>query len=574
MVNFLQSEVKALLRKAPEETPQSDTNLLSVTVINELESTMQQHSDESDAESDSDDNENHQNLNDSTTKLKEVVSKEPNPPKLTRKSKSESSKYVKCCDVCKVKSGAKKTYDQIQCVLCTAWFHEICVGIKKEDPIGVWACPACRNVPSEVKRDLNCLKQEVDQIKQCTQSIVKAIDTLSAKLDNSIGGLNDRLTSVTRQINSRELCISESIDTLQTTTDNLKTSLDQKSCQILNKTTAVFYKVKTHTEKLTNNPPPSRPKINSSKPAKTPSETESGKTTKLEQQPRPKPKQQTTKTTPSTHTESSNLETRPARFKKPQTANSTGTESEPIDLTSKPTKVIIKSKLIVGSSILKRIKTGELDTHTAVRTFPGARTDSLKSKLEEFDLEKCKTIILHVGGNDADNGTDPESFCDSYISLLESLAADDRRIVVSGLTPRRSVDLEPYNDKLKELCAENDLEYIDNFEGFLLASGEIPETYFDNDKTHLNLSGTRKLLSNINKVCKVKNNSGNLPARNGKHFPPKRGFQGFRKGTGPTKRGGPRSPPRFCHICTINNHSTRHCWYNGRNTGLSGGFPY
>ena len=40
-------------------------------------------------------------------------------------------------DVCKVKSGAKKTYDQIQCVLCTAWFHEICVGIKKEDPIGV-----------------------------------------------------------------------------------------------------------------------------------------------------------------------------------------------------------------------------------------------------------------------------------------------------------------------------------------------------------------------------------------------------------------------------------------------------
>ena len=97
VVNFLQSEVKALLRKAPEETPQSDTNLLSETVTNELDSTMQQHSDESDAESDSDDNENLQNLNDSTTKLKEVVSKEPNPPKLTRKSKSESSKYVKCC---------------------------------------------------------------------------------------------------------------------------------------------------------------------------------------------------------------------------------------------------------------------------------------------------------------------------------------------------------------------------------------------------------------------------------------------------------------------------------------------
>ena len=93
---------------------------------------------------------------------------------------------------------------------------------------------------------------------------------------------------------------------------------------------------------------------------------------------------------------------------------------------------------------------------------------------------------------------------DNYVSLLDNLLADDRRLIVSGLLPRESVDLEPYNDKLKGLCDENNLEYIDHFDGFLLATGEIPETYFHNDKTHLNISGTRKFLLNIDAVCKVK----------------------------------------------------------------------
>ena len=136
-----------------------------------------------------------------------------------------------------------------------------------------------------------------------------------------------------------------------------------------------------------------------------------------------------------------------------------------------------------------------------MRTFSGATTDSLRTKLGEYDIDKCKTIILHVGGNDADNGTDAESFCDSYVSLLDNLLADDRRLIVSGLLPRESVDLEPY----KSLCDENDLEYIDHIDVFLLATGEIPETYFHNDKTHLNMSGTRKFLLNIYAMCKVTN---------------------------------------------------------------------
>ena len=94
------------------------------------------------------------------------------------------------------------------------------------------------------------MKHEVDIIKQCTQSIFKAIEGLSTKFDQSLESVNDRLTSVSTQINSEELCITESVFSLQSVTENLKTSVDQKSSQILNKTTTVFDKVKAHTETL------------------------------------------------------------------------------------------------------------------------------------------------------------------------------------------------------------------------------------------------------------------------------------------------------------------------------------
>ena len=35
---------------------------------------------------------------------------------------------------------------------------------------------------------------------------------------------------------------------------------------------------------------------------------------------------------------------------------------------------------------------------------------SLKEKLQEYDIEKCKTVILHVGGNDIDDGDSLEIF--------------------------------------------------------------------------------------------------------------------------------------------------------------------
>ena len=111
-------------------------------------------------------------------------------------------------------------------------------------------CLPCRTVPSDLKKDMTSIKCEVAEMKQFTLSVVKAIEGLSTKFETNFASLKHRLTSMSRQINSKELCVSESIETLQTTTDSLKTTLDQKSCQIFNKTTAIFEKVKLHSEEF------------------------------------------------------------------------------------------------------------------------------------------------------------------------------------------------------------------------------------------------------------------------------------------------------------------------------------
>ena len=231
-------------------------------------------------------------------------------------------------------------------------------------------------------------------------------------------------------------------------------------------------------------------------------------------------------------------------------------------------KHIKQSTLLIGSSILKGIRTNELNPDITLRSFSGATTKPIKEKLKDYDIDNCKTIILHVGGNDADNGDDVDSFCDNYIALLERLASDDCSLTVSGLLPRKTVDLETYNDQLKSLCDENDIEFIDHYQNFLLASGEIPASYFWKDKIHLNQHGTRKFLTNIDKVCKVKRSA----VLDQKTVQAGRMQQGSRRGTGPPARRGPRSMSKFCHICSTNSHNTFECYYNGRNFGMKGRF--
>ena len=591
VVNFLYSEVQSLIRNPATtaiESQEDNTILLSDTVLQDLDSTMQPDAEATDTVDDVDEqihtgetmnndehaskniNQSSTNLDDSITHLKTAANAEKISPSVTCNDKAEpesSNKSAKCCDTCKVKPSTKKRYDQIQCTFCMCWFHETCVGIKKGDPIGIWVCISCRNVPKVLKNDIDNLKHEVVEIKKCTQSVFKAIEVLSTKFENTIGGIKDQMTTISRQMNSKELCITESIENLQTTTNNLKTSLDQKACKILNKTEAVFEKVKSHSENMNNLTNTTcnlnQPKVNAKQTVKQINKPmdrtkhPANNTNKLnpEKSSNPSDKPRLSRPRP-------NSESLQNSYQSPEIIDLSNDSDNPIDPTGK--KHIKQSTLLVGSSILKGVRTNELKPNTTARSFPGATTETLKEKLRAYNLESCKTIILHVGGNDADDGKDLETFCDDYISLLETLVEKDRRIIVSGLLPRKNIDLKPYNDKLKSLCEVNNIEFANNFDNFLFASGEIPATYFGRDKIHLNVNGTKKLLSNIDKLCKVTRPDSQTQTLHSN--------RNHRYGGGrPRPQGarGPRTSQKYCHICSKQGHSTQECYYNGKITGTS-----
>ena len=231
---------------------------------------------------------------------------------------------------------------------------------------------------------------------------------------------------------------------------------------------------------------------------------------------------------------------------------------------------INQSTLLIGSSILKNIKTSDLNDNTAVRTVPGATIHKIKNKLLDLNIDKCETVILHVGGNDADQGDDLDTFRENFEELLDIVADGSRNVIVSELLPRETVDLKPFNETLKSLCADNAVEFVENYDSFLLANGQLVDSLYLKDKLHINAAGTTKLLNHINELHQIVRTQQvnvtyhrNLPVY---HRNPSNGYR---------KRPGTHKPKRFCHICyTSGSHNTNECWYNGRNDRRSDRIPY
>ena len=517
-------------------------------------------------------------LDDSQTNLKQVV----NTDKVTSDTTEKSTKDSTCCTSCKIKVKSKKKYAMIRCSLCMTWYHEQCVGIDKDEPVGLWLCLTCRNVPQELRTEISCLKKDVDQLKQSTCSILSAVGELTTKLENCIGGINDRITALSKQINLHDMNITESIDNLSSTATSMKNNFDKKSTQILTKTSAVFEKVKLHANSLPTNTRVGADATVSQSIKSTASTTNNKPKVNTVRQRSVKPSKN--KPRPSSRTDQPHLQTQRKQQKQVQQVqnqqhsqqiSNANNRSQVIDLTQtyKPRKFIKQSTLLIGSSILKNVKTNQLHENIAVRTFPGATISTIKSKLSDLNIEKCETIIIHVGGNDADNGVELDSFHEEFETLIDSVSDGTRRVIISGLLPRDTVDLEPYNEILQSLCADNAVEFVDNYNSFLLASGEIADIYFHKDKVHVNTEGTRRLLCNIDKLHRVTRQYATIEQNNFS--------QGYRQVFRRKANGFPGRryqssqnygiSHRYCHICSRNGgHSTQECWFNGRNNGSAG----
>ena len=447
----------------------------------------------------------------------------------------------------------------IRCCFCMSWFHQQCVGIGKDDPIGIWLCINCRSILANVQNEISSLKLNVDQLKTTTELILSSVTNLTTKLENSIGGINDRLTALTRQINLHDITTSEAIENVSSKMASIKTSLDQKTNLIQSKTTAVFDKIKTFENSV-------KKDINvSGSETKTTAERGQNSThIKKSNTKHDKGRQETSQNNKKQNHDKNQKPKPQSQSRNTDSPN----EEECIDLT-KPVShrnTIKQSTLIIGSSKLKNVKINDLNENTAVRTVSGATIERLKDKIIDLNIEKCKTIILHVGGNDADHGDDLETFRENYEELLDIVADGSRRVIVSELLPRETVDLQPYNETLKSLCADNAVEFVENYDSFLLANGKLVDSFYNNDKLHINTTGTRKLLNNIKELHQIVCTHPNQ--RHRKNRP------GFHRNP-PHDYSNRSAPHKFCHICyRSGSHNTDECWYNGRNGRRTDRMPY
>ena len=584
--NRVQQKLSHKTRESSNVTKQS-SNTLSESLLNELDATLcigrsQLDSGNVDDQSDKDDDnecyeftksitdESTCILNDSITKLKQTVTIEPKSDQ--KQTKTNISQ--KCCDTCTVKAKPRKSHPMTRCSFCMLWYHDQCVGLDKDEPVGVWLCSSCRQVPQGLQDNISEIKTDVEELKKSTKSITTAIHKLSEQVTSCVENINDKLTALCKRIDCNDRKTSETLDSIIDASDSLKTNFDQKTCQILNKTTTIIDKVKVHCDLL--NYSHEQPNEKTTEKNKTNDKSitvhVNSNDKRSVQTTQKQPHNQTQITRKNDHKKRINTNNKPPNRNNclhgPAGQKADAQEHETVDLTGspQPKKVINQSTLLVGSSIFKNIRVNELKKNTAIRSFPGATVKSLQHKLNQFNLEKCETIIIHVGGNIADQGIDLDNFSDNYSSLLNDLISDSCQIIVSGLLPRESANLDPYNECLKTLCEAHMVDFVDHYKGFLFASGDLADSYFHRDKVHPNSFGIKKLLRNIDVFHRVTGYGANI-----KYSAP-----GKRRYSYPTHSNNSsydrsyHNRQKYCHICSRKGHDTIDCWYNGRSTVSTG----
>ena len=103
-----------------------------------------------------------------------------------------------CLKECKLKN--KKNIDYIRCCLCAQWYHDKCVGISPGETIGVWPCPNCRNMAS----DLKYMRESLDKLTSHVKDLLKmqqAAQSRQELLNSELTSLRETITILTDENN-------------------------------------------------------------------------------------------------------------------------------------------------------------------------------------------------------------------------------------------------------------------------------------------------------------------------------------------------------------------------------------
>ena len=105
---------------------------------------------------------------------------------------------VICLKGCKLKN--KKNINYIRCCLCAQWYHEKCVGISSGETIGVWPCPNCKTMASDIKE----MRKSLDKLTSYVKDLLKIQQTAQSRqelLDFELNSLRETVKTLTNENN-------------------------------------------------------------------------------------------------------------------------------------------------------------------------------------------------------------------------------------------------------------------------------------------------------------------------------------------------------------------------------------
>ena len=370
------------------------------------------------------------------------------------------------------------------------WYHTVCVGISDVDIVGAWACAGCRKLPETVTK----MKTKLDTLLETTNIMMKTFKTFTDKIDKKFDNLNDRITAVVNQNKCFDESSTLSMSDIRQDIRTLKTNIDKKTDAIISKSQSILDNVKTTSDLVS--------KVNTGQNNVT---IEAKQACKSKVQNRQNHAQYNKGLD-----HSDKQQNKDAVASKESTPlheiviiNYDESHKDPKPKDPHPQQQKRDLTLVTGSCILRTIETRFLSVNTRVKSFYKANIETLEEKLSHMDLSRYENIVLHIGGHDIDARINHSEFKQKYTSLLESLSDKNCKIVISGLLPRKRINMRPYNIILKELSTQYEVSFIDNHDSFILASGDLPFEYFQDDKVNLKFPGTRLLIQNINKSCVI-----------------------------------------------------------------------
>ena len=168
--------------------------------------------------------------------------------------------------------------------------------------------------------------------------------------------------------------------------------------------------------------------------------------------------------------------------------------------------------LLIGDNNVSEVRLSDLGDNCIVKTIKDTTMDLAGCWVrEKLDLLPSKCVI-YCGSNDLMETENLNNILDDLGSLITELKHKNEKvdIYVCELAPHLKSDIDSkvnmYNEKLKDWCSVNGVNFIKMNQSFRLGTGDIDELCYDYEDNvspvYFNRYGALRLLNVINKQCK------------------------------------------------------------------------